>query len=198
MQELDDAKLDDSLPNSQPESLWAQNHGNVLLVFLAGLIVAGSGMLLYRQSRSVAPGFPNARRIAELNSSEMRNVSSDMVLFKVAGATDDEGAIVLAIYDSEASFADLSQANWSQEITVSNGQASWTLPFVDLPEKFAVVAFHDKNGDREFNRNTSEQVGYSRLEPNDNEIIEPNFQQSLISRPPAGGETIQIQLRTNS
>ena len=43
--------------------LWNDNHGNVLALTLAGILIAGASILAYEQTRFKPVGFPDANSI---------------------------------------------------------------------------------------------------------------------------------------
>lgn len=181
-----------------PPSRWRENHGNVLVAFVAGVFLLGACVLVYRQNRFVAPRFPESSMITPPPSKggELASVATkESLTIRVVGAANDEGAVQIAIYDSESSFNNPSNAVISQTVLIHQGEAIWNVP-VQLPDKFSIAAFHDENSDKELNRNRldvpTERYGYSRNARA--ATARPSFTEAVIERPKAGG-SIDIFIR---
>jgi hypothetical protein len=83
-----------------PPTRWQENHGNLLLVFMAIVIVIGSCILLYRQNRFVPVRFPESEMIpapATKTDVEDGDTAASAVSIKVSGAISDNGSIKIAI-----------------------------------------------------------------------------------------------------
>ncbi|WP_442505903.1 DUF2141 domain-containing protein [Novipirellula sp. SH528] len=200
MQNQDEVNFTETVTDRKPESLWAQNHGNVFLMFLAGLVVLGSMILLYRQSRFVAPRFPaeTLRGEAAANEEEARLAGNTEIAGSVAlgidGADGDEGALMIAIYGSKETFANQADPQWSERTPLQNGTAVVTLALEGLPEEFAIVAFHDQNDNGQFDADSTERIGFSGTLKHDELAKKDAFKKALIKRP-VEGEIITISLQ---
>lgn len=183
-----------------PRTAWQENHGNLLMGFVA-IVLAGGFILIYRQNRRMqqqeADG-PVAETTLELNPEETVDVadSGNSVRIGVTGPANNLGSVKIAIYDSESGFNDPANAIATQSVMVVDGEASWVIAVKDLPEQFAVAAYHDENDDGMLNRNRfgipSERYGFSR---NARGLTgPPKFKDALIRRPKAG-ETIDLSIR---
>ena len=185
---------DDHAPIGSP-SLWEENHGNLLLIFLAIIFVMGAGILGYRQNRFRPPRFPSANAIQ--NPAPEQPLSTEQsVVIAVAGAGSDTGTIMVAVYDASAKFNDPSQAVFLQSLEIQNGAANWSIRAESLPKKFAIAAFHDENGDGTLNRNPlgipTERYGFSR---NARGLTgPPEYDRASIDRP-QNGEQLAVFLR---
>jgi uncharacterized protein (DUF2141 family) len=185
---------DDHGPIGSP-SLWQENHGNLLLIFLAIIFLVGAGILAYRQNRFRPPRFPSADAIQ--NPAREKPLSPEQsVVVAVSGAGSDAGTIMIAVYGSSANFNDPGKAIFLQSLDVQNGAASWSIRAESLPQEFAIAAFHDENGDGTLNRNPlgipTERYGFSR---NARGLTgPPEFTQALIDRP-RNGEQVAVFIR---
>lgn len=182
-----------------PPTRWQENHGNLLLGFVAIVIVIGACILLYRQNRFVPVRFPEAEMIqtpVPTSGSEDSDSAASEVSIKVSGAISDNGSIKIAIYGSESDFERSKNAAASTSSLILDGESEWTIPSEQLPRKLAVAAYHDENNDDELNRNRLgipiERYGFSR----DARGLTgpPSYKQAVIDRPKKG-ETINIFIR---
>ena len=115
---------------------------------------------------------------------------------QVVGARNENGKVLIAVYDSDSTFNNRQLATLKKAVPVSNGKASWQIELSRLPKEFAVAAFHDENNDGQLNRNPlgipSESYGFSR----DARGLTgpPSYKQAAMKRPDTDGE-IQISIR---
>jgi uncharacterized protein (DUF2141 family) len=180
-----------------PPSRWQENHGNLLLVFVAIVFVLGGLILIYCQNRFVAPRFPESKLITPpARSTALAAVAeAKWLTIRVVGAANDNGTVKIAIYDTESTFNSPSSALISESVAIRDGEATWTIP-VEMPDKFSIAAFHDENDDSQLNRNRldvpTERYGYSRNARRTTGL--PNFQDAVIDRPKAG-ETLNVFIR---
>ena len=180
---------------ADPPTRWQENHGNLLLTFMAIVFVIGGCVLVYRQNRFVPPRFPESNMI-ETPVLAVDEVDPEAnVTIIVTGAATDFGSIKIAIYQSESTFNQTELAMLSETVSIVDGEATWTVP-LQLPNKIAVAAYHDENSDNELNRNQlgipTERYGFSR---NARGLTgPPSFKQTEIDTPAAGG-TINIFIR---
>jgi uncharacterized protein (DUF2141 family) len=185
---------DDHQPILAP-TLWQENHGNLLLVFLAIIFLVGASILVYRQNRFRPPRFPSANAIQNPEPEEP-SFSAESVTIAVSGAASDLGSIMIAVYDSAESFNDPNKAAMLQTLEVRNGATNWSISSNELPDTAAIAAFHDENGDGTLNRNPlgipTERYGYSRGARG--QLGPPEFGQAVIDRP-QDGEQVAIELR---
>lgn len=189
---MNEVSFENETPETAAPTVWQENHGNLLLIFAVAILVIGACILAYRQIRFVPPRFPDSSAIdslAEIPPADIE-VAADSVLIRVRGAANDLGTIKLAIYESERNFNSPDEASLSQTVTIQAGEANWSHAVTALPKKFAVAAYHDENDDSTLNRNQfgipTERYGYSR---NARGLTgPPDFSQSVIDRPKAGGK----------
>ncbi|GAA5504593.1 DUF2141 domain-containing protein [Novipirellula caenicola] len=199
MQNQDDANMTDSLNTREQQSLWAQNHGNVLMMFLAGLIVLGSAILLYRQSRFVAPRFPQTSLIGDANllnqaSGEGYSQANGFVSLIVTGADQEEGNLIVAVYDSAESFANRANPLMTEQTTLRSGTAELQLPLGDIGSEIAIVAFEDANANGEFDPKSGERIGFSGSLERSEMDADDAFAKAMLQRPFAT-EALMIELR---
>tara|TARA_R110002049_G_scaffold285698_1_gene466688 strand:- start:71930 stop:72481 length:552 start_codon:yes stop_codon:yes gene_type:complete len=146
--------------------LWNANHGNVLLVTLILILVVGAGLLLYDQNRFVPVSFPDGQFIRSRQTTTNEDDQIPQLLVKVVNAANDQGTILVAIYQDEISFENKQDSTISQEFQIIDGQATLAIPLEILPARFAIAAFHDMDGDGVLDRNTlgipTERYGFSR------------------------------------
>lgn len=178
-------------------SRWRDNHGNLLMLFVALVFLIGAGFLIYRQNRFVAPRFPESDMITPPSRvSELASVSADnSVTVRVIGAANDNGSVKIVIYDSASAFDNPSNALISEAVLIQNGEAIWKIP-VKLPDRFSISAFHDENNDSELNRNRldvpTERYGYSGNVRSATGV--PSYKEAVIARPKPG-ESINVFIR---
>jgi len=160
----------------------------------------GACILLYRQNRFVAPRFPDSEMIATPPKPDVIIVddteAENGVVISVTGAANDLGTVKIAVYDSESNFNRPEDAVAARTINIIDGMAIWRVPADQLPEKMALAAYHDENGDEQLNRNRlgipTERYGFSR---NARGLAgPPSFEQTVIVRPPEG-RTIELFIR---
>ncbi|MGI9474961.1 MAG: DUF2141 domain-containing protein [Rubripirellula sp.] len=189
---------DDNETPGQP-SRWQENHGNFLMGFVGIVVLLGGAFLIYNQNRFVPPRFPRGEMIDTLPGAmadEGISVASGEAVIRVSGAVNDYGMIKIAVYGSDATFNQPPEAILSETIEIIDGESIMIVTVSELPEKIAVAAFHDENGDEALNRNRfgipAERYGFSR---NARGLTgPPSFNQTVIPRPKAG-ETIEIFIR---
>mgnify|MGYP003632748206 CR=1 FL=1 len=199
MQNQDDANFTDTLNDREPASVWAQNHGNVLMMFLGGLIVLGSAILLYRQSRFVAPRFPQSSLIGEAKSTDessgLENHSqiTDFLSVTVVGSDQDNGDVMVAVYDSADAFANQTSPRWLDKATLREGTAVLQLPLINLGPEFAIVAFADQNANGGFDPQLNERIGFSGTLDRSQMEAEDAFEKARIT-PPFESFSVTINL----
>ena len=120
-----------------------------------------------------------------------------MIRIEVIGGMTDGGQLRIAIYDRADGFNEPEKAMLKTVIPPDQqGIAVWEIPFNDLPERFAVAAYHDGNGDATLNRSgfgiPIERYGFSN---NARGVIgPPGFADAVVSRPDPD-EPIQVVVR---
>jgi uncharacterized protein (DUF2141 family) len=179
-----------------PPTRWQENHGNLLLAFVAIIFVIGGLLIAYRQTRFVPPQFPEADMIETLEVPAAAVEAANAVTINVIGAANDFGSMKLAIYDSESSFNKTSTALMLESALIVEGEATFIIPVERLPASIAVAAYHDENDDGELNRNRfgipTERYGFSR---NARALTgPPSFKQAVMNRPKPG-EAIDLFIR---
>lgn len=182
---------------SRAPSRWRENHGNLLMAFVAIVFLLGASVLIYRQNRFVAPRFPESNMITlPMRASDLTPVAEkNAMTIRVVGAANDNGTVRIEIYDSESSFNKPASALISKSVLIRDGEAIWTVP-VKMPETFSIAAFHDENSDGELNRNRlevpTERYGYSRNARGTTGV--PMYEEAVIERPNSG-EMVNIFIR---
>lgn len=190
---------EDHPPSQGMPTLWEENHGNLLLAFVASIFVIGASILAYNQTRFVPPRFPESQSILDPRlAMDAVQISENepSVTINVSGAANDEGMMMVAIYDSVDDFNEPTRATIRQSFATSDGQGSLRIKLSMLPKKFAIAAFHDENGDGVLNRNRFEipleRYGFSR---NARGVTgPPSFDDAVVERPMAG-EAIDVFVR---
>ncbi|MFG0267593.1 MAG: DUF2141 domain-containing protein [Rhodopirellula sp. JB055] len=196
---------------SLPER-WQQNHGSLLMVFATLVFLTGIGVLTYRQNRFRPPAFPAASSINPANNNETSATfdlatgesspesagdAKERVLIRVIGAIPSESLVWLAIYNAETSFNDPENALLAAQLPIQpNGVAACTIPIDQLPERFAIAAFHDTDNDGALSRNQfgipAERYGFSNNARG--KFGPPAFKEAVIDRPENGEKPIDIQI----
>ena len=161
-------QIDEERKPTASSSLWAQNHGNLLLSLVAGIFLLGAALIFYGQNRMRKPGFPSGDAITQVGANgdqEVRRKAAKEVSIVVIGAANTNGSVRVAIYDSIESFNDVSKAYLKEALPITDGQAVLKIPRSSLPDSFAVATYHDENDDGELNRNRigvpTERYGFS-------------------------------------
>ncbi|QDT03617.1 hypothetical protein K227x_20010 [Rubripirellula lacrimiformis] len=188
----------DPIPHHQTLTVWQENHGNLLLVFFAVILLIGALILLYRQNRFVPVRFPEADAIDNPTESAVSNPANadEGIVLSVIGAGSDNGMIRIAFYESANSFNDPESAFLKMSAPITEGEAKILIPFEMVPEKFAIAAYHDENSDETLNRNRlgipNERYGYSE----DARSITgpPAYEDALTDRPNVG-DTMTVSIR---
>lgn len=166
----DDSYDDDEVERLQSRtSLWTQNHGNLLLAVAGIIFSAGAIWLLYQQHRaSIRPvRFPDGRAIVQVQDNRIGvDGAPDRLKINITGAANDKGALMLAVYDSPASFQ-TGQALIKDQAKIVNGEVIWMVPKTVLPDSFAIKAYHDENSDGKLNQHgltgiPTERYGFSK------------------------------------
>lgn len=71
---------------------------------------------------------------------------------KIIQVRSDQGSVLAALYDSEASYMQLPSARAHFKVKASRGELTYV--FHDLPAgRYALSAFHDENGNDKLDRN---------------------------------------------
>jgi uncharacterized protein (DUF2141 family) len=182
--------------HSAPATRWQENHGSLLLTFVAAVLVIGALILTYRQNRFVPVRFPEGDMIDVPQEPPPAEDNSASMTIRVIGAANDFGMMMIAIYGSEETFNQPAAGLAAQSVPIVEGQAVLKVPVERLPARIAIAAYHDENGDSDLNRNRlgipSERYGFSR---NARGLTgPPSFKQAVINRP-AAGETIELYVR---
>jgi len=193
MRNVDTSPIDDhAQQQSWFRAQWKQNHGNLLLAFVAAIVLIGAAGLAYRQLSSEEPELPEA---ANLNKEVVASIDEPSnperrIDIRVTGARTLQGSMVIAIYDTADSWGIPARALRVTAIEFADGVARWPLDVADLPDTLAVAAFHDENRDGVLTINLMgvavERYGYSGgarfAEPHQ----PPSFDQVAIERPEPG------------
>ena len=166
-------------------SRWQQNHGNLLLCFVAIIVMVGGSILFYEQNLSFQkPRFPNSGSIDAVST-----VSGDggigVVTIRITGAANDFGTMQMVIYGSESTLSSSQDSVFSSIEAINGGEVTVQVPLDVLPESISIAAFHDENDDGNLNKNAvgfpSERYGFSR---NARGLTgPPTWNQTVIPRP---------------
>jgi uncharacterized protein (DUF2141 family) len=181
-----------------PKTVWQENHGNLLLVFVTIVFAIGAVMLLYRQNRFVPVRFPDGRQInvpAITDDYQTVEIGNDL-LIAVNGAASDRGLMRIAFYESPETFNDLEKSFLRVSQPIVGGLSKVVIPYDLVPERFAVAVFHDENENGIMDRNAigipTEPYGFSSgargiTGP-------PSYEAAATDRPPMGG-TMEVSIR---
>lgn len=152
-------------------SRWQQNHGNLLLMFTAILLVVGSLIIAWRQSRPPRTRFPvNAGRLengATVYPTIMLSTedSRRSVAVRIFGAANDTGIMRIAVYDRPADLSDPEQAAGLDSWPITDGISEGRLEVPPDMRFIAMAVFHDENGNGILDRNAlgipTERYGFS-------------------------------------
>lgn len=171
----------------EPISIWRENHGNGLLALVAVIGIIGCLILAFGGDKATSDT-SNDLLAAEAPLSideDDQAEAGTLVTITVRGASDDEGQMMLAIYDAANRFNDPNMAMLKSPRTIRDGQASWIVATDKLPGMFAIAAFHDQNADGMLNRNLfgipTEPYGFSNQARGN--FGPPSFEQAVLNRP---------------
>lgn len=182
--------------------LWRDNHGTLLVIWAFVILLAGLGVIIYRQTRFVPPSFPDASAIGSQRGAGGDGAASDdarsaAAIVRVHGAASDRGMVHVAVFDARNAFPRPDTAHVRALLEIEGGEATWTVPRTELPETFALSAFHDANNDGRLNRDEQGRAAELRAFSNQAEATgsePPTFEQAALPRP-MPGEVIELQLR---
>ncbi|EMI43036.1 DUF2141 domain-containing protein [Rhodopirellula sp. SWK7] len=174
---------------------WKANHGTLLMCFAAGVFLVGVAVLAFQQNRFQAPAFPDAGSIDQANALN-QVAASDVpesntgIQLEIAGAADNTGEIRVAVYATEESFNIPENAIWRQSIPIdADGFAKVRIPRDELPESFAIAAYHDNNSNGSLDRNAlgipTERYGFSNAARGT--VGPPSFESAVIEAPVQDG-----------
>jgi uncharacterized protein (DUF2141 family) len=176
--------------------LWKENHGNALVTTLVIILIVGASILAYEQTRFTPVGFPDAKSIQGQRGAPSVANENDQLVLEITNAENDSGSIMVAVFADEASFQGASEAVIRQTLDISDQKAVLSIPLSQLPSRFAVSAFHDKDNDRSLGTNAigipTERYGFSRDARG--RLGPPDFLDAAIDRPESQ-QTVTISLR---
>ena len=166
----------------------------MLLATCLGILILGSCVLVYKQTRFEPVGFPDARFIQSQRAGESEG--SPRLILQISGAQNDSGKILVSVYDDEDDFEPMGLAILNQAVPVSEQGALVSVPVSQLPPHFAVAAFHDQNDDGQLAVNErgepTERYGFSQNARSGNDW--PKFSDVAVARPTTD-RTISITLK---
>ena len=181
------------------KGLWRENHGNLILAVMAIVFAIGALVLWYQQTRFREPAFPDSRSIVlppETRDNADPNQRAPSVIIRAIGSVNDNGRMMVAIYDTANEFNEPTKAILKRPQPIKDGTAEWSVPIKSLPASFAIAAYHDENEDGTLNRNPvgfpTERYGFSNKARGT--FGPPTFDQAVIERPEAN-TTIDIYIR---
>ena len=186
--------ISDQTPSSTATpSRWKENHGSLLLFVFAAIVGVGFLVIWYQQTRFVPPRFPDGEMIQNIDQLQENGQAileqENMIAIRIAGAPNNRGSIKVAIHANPTTFNSGDQALISQSLELQDGEGLWLLPVDNLPNQFAVAAYHDENNDQQLTLNRfgipSERYGFSREARG--LTGPPNFLDAVIERPEPGG-----------
>lgn len=187
---------------------WHDNHGNWFLLATAGILAVGSLAMVLTPERPPAatvpaladPGQPDVEETApasRFDGSGETAAGGPMIMIQIVGGTTDGGQLQVAIYGPTGPWNDPEEAALKTSLPPDQeGVAVWEVPAAELPDPFAVAAYHDSNGDGTLNRNTLgipiERYGFSN---NARGVVgPPTFQEAAVPRPEVG-EPVRVIVR---
>ncbi len=183
------------------KSQWESNHVNFLMVFVVAIALVNVLFVAYQQWKFVPLKFPDARAFTMPTSDtvDTQVPADDSIIIRITGAAKTTGRIKVSAADSQDSFAnpELAKLKWTVLID-DHGQAVLQVDVRTLPETFAITAFHDEDDNGRISENKLgapiERYGFSGDQRFVESGVPPSYEQSQISRPPAGS-TIDLFIR---
>ena len=123
------------------------------MLVIGSVFAVGAILLFVSQNRFQKPAFPDASAIQQVS----RKSIHPLLIGRL---------IKLAIFNSSENFNLPDKAFWKGSAEIVDGEATMSIPATDLPEQFAIAAYHDENGDDQLNLNRigipAERYGFSR------------------------------------
>lgn len=172
---------------------WKENHGNALLGFAGGLFVVGAIVIWASPPREAES---EVDLLAGVNGESAVELPSDAMLIRVTtDRLNSKGPIRIAVYDSEEAFGDPEKAIIKKSVLPVDGLVVWDIPLDELPETFAVAAYHDLDDNERLNRARlnapSEPYGFSN---NARKLLgPPTYGQAIVNRP-EGSFAIEVRV----
>lgn len=180
-------------PQGSTTSRWKENHGPLLLTVFFAITGFGFLVIWYQQTRFVPPRFPDGEMIQNIEQLQEDGQAilqqENMIAIRIAGAPNNRGSIKVAIHANATTFNSGDQSLISQSLELQDGEGLWLVPIENLPNQFAVAAYHDENNDQQLTLNRfgipTERYGFSREARG--LTGPPNFLDAVIERPEPGG-----------
>lgn len=190
---MTDFKTEQAPANTATLSRWKENHGSLLLFVFAAIVGVGFLVIWYQQTRFVPPRFPDGEMIQNIEQLQENGQAileqENMIAIRIAGAPNNRGSIKVAIHANPTTFNSGDQSLISQSLELQDGEGLWLVPIENLPNQFAVAAYHDENNDQQLTLNRfgipTERYGFSREARG--LTGPPNFLDAVIERPEPGG-----------
>ena len=173
----------------QQPTIWQQNHGNFLLVWIAIIFIVGSVILWFRAGLEPQRIMPEQFGLPD-------QPAEPTLIVRIVGKEDlTDGPVKISVYNTADTFKDPSKASLKDTVTHKDGFAVWLIPLKLLPAKFGIAVYHDGDGNGELTKNQLgmpvEPFGFSR---NQRGLFgsPPAYEQTLIEKPI---ETYQTEIR---
>lgn len=131
---------------------------------------------------------------AALAQSSLAQAQSSNLTVNLAPVKDAKGSIRVGLYQDPKTFRKEAQAFSVQQVPAAPGSVQ--VRFTQLPPgRYAIMAYHDENGDGELNRRLGmfPTEGYG-LSNNPKVMGPPQFEDSAFTVP-APGDSLSIELR---
>lgn len=134
--------------------LWTENHGNLLLGFLAIIILIGCALMIWPDQQKTRDPFLIPGATVGDQSSNPDGSGDDtengldpdmsLLLVKILGLKNDRGVVRIAIYNDPTTFNDPESALDKGELLIQGTEASWEVK-VPANQPVAIAAYHDQN-----------------------------------------------------
>ncbi len=192
---------------------WKQNHGTLLMIFAAAVVLSGFAVLAFQQNRFRKPAFSSSQpftrsaeatatdafRSTDVSAGELTDASPTdgpawrlKIVGEIAADKPDGGGLIrIAVYASSNHFNQPEFAIWKTSLTIEPaGDLECNVPVDHLPPTFAIAAFQDTNENGSLDRNAlgtpTERYGFSNSARG--KIGPPGFDEAVVDRPVDGGE----------
>ena len=103
--------------------LWKENHGNVLLVTLLGILIVGASILFYEQNRFKPVRFPDGNLLPGQGRTTLTSSEDEALLIEITNADNDSGSVMVAIFDNAEAFSGKTDAIIRQTLPINDHRA---------------------------------------------------------------------------
>lgn len=184
--------------------LWKENNGNLLLGFLAIIVLIGCTVMLWpKQPQARDPFLIPGVTLGENGedpdltgdtTESLVDSDTSLLLIKIIGLKNDRGVVRIAVYNDAANFNSPDAATDKAELQIQGTEAVWEVK-VPANQPVAIAAYHDQNENGQLDKNIIglpvEKYGFSLGERSPRGP--PKFEDAAFS-PQPGALEVPIQI----